>query len=494
MCGIIGIYGTNEVVQDIYDGMISLQHRGQDAAGMATYDDKHFYIHKNSGLVHEVFKQKNVEQQKGHIGLGHTRYPTAGSVSSSHKAQPFFVNAPYGICMIHNGNVYNYDELKNLIYEEQLRYLNTDSDSEALLNVFANSLQRKQSLEPKPDDIFRAAKFVMKSAQGSYSIISIIANGGMLAFRDPHGIRPLVFGKRKDENGNPEYIFASEDATLNILGFEVIRDVKPGEAIYIDNKRQVHTEVLMKKKHVPCIFEYVYFARPDSTIDNINVYKSRLKMGEKLYDKIKKLNIDDIDVVIPVPDSSRSSALTLSYLLGVKYREGIVKNRYIGRTFIMPGQKIRQKSIKHKLAPIPLELKDKNILLVDDSIVRGNTSRKIIKMLRENGAKKVYMAIAAPPLKWPCLYGIDMPSRQEFVANRLTIEEMEKKYKCDKIIYQDIDDLVDACGEHIGRKSFCTACFTGEYPTEGVTEELIDKIAATREQDHQHIDTQLTLI
>ena len=494
MCGIIGIYGTNEVVQDIYDGMISLQHRGQDAAGMATYDDKHFYIHKNSGLVHEVFKQKNVEQQKGHIGLGHTRYPTAGSVSSSHKAQPFFVNAPYGICMIHNGNVYNYDELKNLIYEEQLRYLNTDSDSEALLNVFANSLQRKQSLEPKPDDIFRAAKFVMKSAQGSYSIISIIANGGMLAFRDPHGIRPLVFGKRKDENGNPEYIFASEDATLNILGFEVIRDVKPGEAIYIDNKRQVHTEVLMKKKHVPCIFEYVYFARPDSTIDNINVYKSRLKMGEKLYDKIKKLNIDDIDVVIPVPDTSRTAAVQLAYILNRKYREGFVKNRYIPRTFIMQGQSLRQKSVRQKLNAINLEFKNKNVLLVDDSIVRGTTCQQIIQMARDAGAKKVYFASAAPPVRYPNVYGIDMPSVQELLAHNRTTEEIAQLIGADWLIYQDLEDLI-ACTRNKNIKQFDTSCFTGHYVTRDIDQNYLDQLEKHRnnaeKMKRQGCDTEL---
>lgn len=494
MCGIIGIYGTKEVFQDIYDGMIALQHRGQDAAGIATYDDVHFHTYKHSGLVHEVFKPETVGHLKGHIGLGHTRYPTAGSISSSKKAQPFFVNAPYGINMVHNGNVYNYDELKELIYEEQLRYLTTDSDSEALLNVFANSLQRKQSKEPKPDDIFRAAKFVMKSALGSYSIIAIIAGGGMLAFRDPHGIRPLIFGKRQAADGRTEYVFASEDAALTILGFEIIRDVKPGEAIFIDQNREVHAEVLMKKQHIPCIFEYVYFARPDSTLDRINVYKARLKMGEKLYDRIKEMHLDDIDVVVPVPDSSRSTALTLSHLLGVKYREALVKNRYIGRTFIMPGQKMRTKSIKHKLAPIPLEIKGKNILLVDDSIVRGNTSRKIVEMIKETGANKVYLAIAAPPLKWPCLYGIDMPSKDEFIANHMTVEEMEKLYKCEKIIYQELPDLIDACGEHLSRKTFCTACFDGKYPTPGIDEELIEKLAATREKDHEHVDTQLTLI
>jgi amidophosphoribosyltransferase len=495
MCGIVGIFGNNDVFQDIYDGLISLQHRGQDAAGITTYDLEHFYTSKGSGLVHEIFKPGNVGHLLGNMGIGHTRYPTAGSMTGAQKAQPFFVNAPYGIILAHNGNVYNCDELRELVYNEQLRYLNTDSDSELLLNVFANSLFREKSKQPTPAQIFKAIKFVMKKAQGSYSIIAMIANGGLLAFRDPRGIRPLVFGKRKDPHGlKDEYIFASEDVTLSILDFEKIRDIAPGEAIFIDMERNIHSKIIQTEKHAPCIFEYVYFARPDSTIDNISVYKARLRMGEKLFEKITKLNINDIEVVVPVPDSGRSSALTLSHLLGVKYREGLVKNRYIGRTFIMPGQKIRTKSIKHKLNPIPLELKDKNVLLVDDSIVRGNTMKKIISMVRDAGARKVYVAIAAPPLISPCLYGIDMPSKDEFIANHFTVEEMEQNYKADKIIYQDLEDLKEAVGEHTKQQTFCTACFDGNYPTPGVTDEIMAKIAGEREKDHDKVDTQLTLI
>lgn len=495
MCGIVGIFGNNEVFQDIYDGLTSLQHRGQDAAGITTYDFERFHTMKGAGLVHEIFKPNNILHLKGHMGIGHTRYPTAGSMSGAQKAQPFFVNAPYGIVMAHNGNVYNYDELRELVYNEQLRYLNTDSDSELLLNVFANSLFKHHEPKVTPDQIFKAAKFVMKKSQGSYSIISMIASGGMLAFRDPKGIRPLVFGKRKDAKGlKDEYIFASEDVTLSILDFEKIRDVNPGEVIYIDADRNIHSQQIYEDTHVPCIFEFVYFARPDSTIDSISVYKARLRMGEKLYEKIEQENLDDIDVVVPVPDSSRSAALTLSYLLGVKYREGLVKNRYIGRTFIMPGQQIRKKSIKHKLNPVALELKDKNVLLVDDSIVRGNTMKKIVSMVREAGAKKVYVGVAAPPLKFPCLYGIDMPSKKELVANRFTVEEMEKSYKADRIIYQDLPGLIDAVGEHINQRSFCCACFDGNYPTPGVTKEILEKIAAEREKDHEKVDTQLTLI
>lgn len=478
MCGILGILANSSVSQEIYDGLISLQHRGQDSAGIMTYDD-HFHLKKGNGLVRDVFHTKNMIRLRGNMGIGHVRYPTAGGYDAA-EAQPFFVNSPFGIALIHNGNLTNYDEIKEEVLRQNIRYLNTKSDSEALLNVLANEILALRSIELTPDLLFKAMETVFKRLKGSYSVIAMIAGYGLLAFRDPYGIRPLQFGERKKESLIPEYIFSSETVAIDTLGFDLVADVQPGEVYFIDMQRNVHRKQVAKKHWAPCIFEYVYLARPDSILDNISVYKSRMRMGELLAKQIKKANLK-IDVVVPVPDSSRSSALPLAQALGVKYREGLVKNRYVGRTFIMPGQDIRRKSIHYKLNAIPLELRNRNVLLVDDSIVRGNTSKKIVEMVRRAGAKKVFFASCAPPLVDPCLYGVDMPSRHDFVAHELTTEQIAKFIGVDKLFYQTIDDLLESAKKGNPKiKEFCYACMGGPYPTGDITEEMIEKVETSR--------------
>lgn len=476
MCGIIGIYGTENVSQELYDGLMTLQHRGQDAAGIMTYKDR-FHMTKDNGLVRDVFTPENTDHLAGMIGIGHVRYPTAGSNDAA-EAQPFYVNSPYGMGLVHNGNLTNYDSLKKELLTH--RHLNTKSDSEVLLNVLAEELTRengKRSLTPAR--FFAAATRSMQRIKGSYSVVGLIAGNRLFAMRDPYGIRPLVFGERT-VGFEKEYIFASETVTLDTLGFTFVRDLKPGEVIYIDEKRKVHHKICRSMPQSTCIFEYVYLARPDSFIDQISVYKSRLRMGEKLARKIKAAKVK-IDVVIPVPDTSRSAATTLAYKLGVKCREGLIKNRYIGRTFIMPGQNIRQRSIKYKLNPLELEIRGKNVLLVDDSIVRGNTSRQIVEMVRGAGAKKVYFASCAPALRNPCVYGVDMPTRKEFVANGLTTAQVCKTIGADGLFYQDLKDLVDACRAGNPKvKNFCTGCFSGKYPTPEVTESVLRRAEETR--------------
>jgi amidophosphoribosyltransferase len=479
MCGIIGIIGNNPVATEIYDGLIVLQHRGQDSAGIMTYEN-HFHLKKGNGLVRDVFHTGNMLRLKGTIGIGHVRYPTAGCYDAR-EAQPFFVNSPFGIALIHNGNLTNYEKLKKEVIQKNARYLNTTSDSEVLLNVLANEILSLGTSDLTPELIFRAMKKVFGRLTGSYAVIALIANHGMLAFRDPNGIRPLCFGKRNGSLMN-EYIFASESVASDTLGFELIGDVQPGEAVFVDMKRNIHRKQIVKTKWAPCIFEHVYLARPDSFLDDVSVYKARIRMGISLAKKIKKAKLE-IDSVIPVPDSARSAALPLASALGVKYREGLVKNRYIGRTFIMPGQGIRTKSIKYKLNPIPLELRRRNILLVDDSIVRGNTSKKIIQMVRDAGAKKVYFASTAPPLINPCLYGVDMPSRKEFVANGLTEEEIAKFIGADAVFYQDPEDLLAAGKEGNPKiKNFCYACMGGRYPTGDITEDVLQKADLARSE------------
>jgi amidophosphoribosyltransferase len=469
MCGIIGIHSNDTVAPELYDGLMMLQHRGQDAAGMVTFDGQQLHMHKDDGLARSVFNEEEIFRLKGNIGMAHVRYPTAGTYDSS-EAQPFYVNAPFGIALIHNGNLTNTTELRKQILEESHRHLNTQSDSEVLLNVLADEIGKQGVVKVGPEEIFAAMEGVFKRVKGGYAVIAIIAGQGMLAFRDPNAIRPLIMGQR---NG-ADTVFASESVALDVLGFETIGDLKPGEAVFVDLEGKVSRQVCAESPvYTPCIFEYVYFARPDSMIDDISVYKARLRMGQNLAKQIKEANLD-IDVVIPVPTTSRHSAVPLAYELGVKYREGLVKNRYVGRTFIMPGQEQRQASIRRKLNPIQLEIKDKNILLVDDSIVRGNTSKKIVEMVREMGAKKVYFASCAPALHHPCVYGIDMPSRKEFVANELTTEETAKQIGADALFYQKIEDLVDAVSEgnpHVNK--FCMACFDGNYPTADVTEEVL---------------------
>ncbi len=491
MCGIIGVIGNKQAAQEIFDGLTVLQHRGQDSAGIMTYED-HFHLKKGNGLVRDVFHTKNMIRLRGNIGIGHVRYPTAGSYDAA-EAQPFFVNSPFGIALIHNGNLTNYNELKKEVLTVDLRYLNTTSDSELLLNVVAQSIrdtlraQKRKSLSP--EILFDAMKLVYARLKGSYSVIMLIAGYGLMAFRDPYGIRPLSFGMRK-EGILPEYIFASESVALDTLGYDLVSDVQPGEVVFVDNQRNVHREQITKKHWAPCIFEHVYIARPDSMQDGVSVYKTRLRMGIKLAQKIKKAKLK-IDVVVPVPDSARSSALSLAQELGIKYREGLVKNRYIGRTFIMPGQEIRKKSIHYKLNPIKLEIEGRNVLLVDDSIVRGNTSKRIIEMIREAGAKKVYFASAAPQIVSPCVYGVDMPTKKDFVANGLTVDEICKVIGADGLFYQDIDDLIESAKEGNPKiTNFCFACMSGKYPTPEVTKELLAHAESARGNVHQ-IDAEL---
>jgi len=480
MCGILGIIQNSPVVQDLYDGLIVLQHRGQDAAGIATYNGSQIHLKKGNGLVRDVFRTKNMLRLKGNMGIAHVRYPTAGC-SSAEEAQPFYVNAPFGIALAHNGNLTNYEKLKKEVHENNLRHLNTTSDSEVLINILAFELsaETNKRTELTPNQIFKAMKHVFGRVEGGYAVISLIVDHGILAFRDPNGIRPLAIGIRK--NGKKtEYMAASESVAIQTLGYKILRDVAPGEAVYIDKNHELHAKQCVKAVPRPCIFEHVYLARPDSMIDSISVYKTRLRMGQYLARQIKKDKLN-IDVVIPIPETSRHIAITLASELKVKYREGFIKNRYIGRTFIMPNQAIRQKSIRYKLNPIPLEFKNKNVLLVDDSIVRGNTSKQIVEMVREAGAKKVYFASAAPPLINPCVYGIDMPTRKDFIANKLSHNEIRKMINADKLYYQKYGDLEKAA--HMGNpkiKKFCWACMGGQYPSGNITEDVLNRIDQQR--------------
>jgi amidophosphoribosyltransferase len=481
MCGIVGIAGFGPVNQQLYDALTVLQHRGQDAAGIMTEHDGALYMRKDVGLVRDVFQQRHMLQLKGNVGIGHVRYPTAGCESSD-EAQPFYVNAPYGICLAHNGNLTNARELADVLVREDRRHLNTSSDSEVLLNVLASELQRFGTPRATAADIFAAVSSTYRRIVGGYAVIALILGHGILGFRDPHGIRPLVIGVRETSKGK-EYMLASESVALDQAGFDLMRDVGPGEAVYIDQYGRLHTQqVTDAVHHTPCIFEYVYFARPDSIIDNISVYKARMRMGELLADKIRRTRPNhDIDVVIPIPDTSRTSAMQLAQILGVKYREGFIKNRYIGRTFIMPEQGQRRKSVRNKLNAIDLEFRGKNVLLVDDSIVRGTTSAQIIEIAREAGANKVYFASAAPPVRYPNVYGIDMPVASELVAASRTEDEVAKEIGADWLIYQDLDDLVKAVRHHdSGVREFDTSCFSGEYVTGDITPEYLAKLQTER--------------
>lgn len=481
MCGIIGIVAKNYVNQAIYDGLTVLQHRGQDAAGMVTYDQGRLYLRKDNGMVRDVFHTRHMLNLRGNVGIGHVRYPTAGC-SSSAEAQPFYVNSPYGITLAHNGNLTNGEELKKELFIEDLRHLNTDSDSEVLLNVLARELERIGKLRLEVDDVFDAVSRLHKRCRGGYAAVAMITDFGILGFRDPHGIRPIAFGERDTDKGK-EYIIASESVAIDALDFNLIRDIEPGEAVLITNEGKLYTRSCAENaSYSPCIFEYVYLARPDSIIDDISVYKARLRMGEALAAKILQLRPDhDIDVVIPIPDTGRTSALPLAYNLGVKYREGFIKNRYIPRTFIMPGQAVRKKSVRQKLNAIDLEFKNKNVLLVDDSIVRGTTSGEIIQMAREAGARKVYFASAAPPVCYPNVYGIDMPSVTELIAHNRTEAEIAKIIGADWLIYQDLDDLIEAV--RAGNKKlteFDLSCFNGKYVTGDVNDEYLHHIDMMR--------------
>jgi amidophosphoribosyltransferase len=484
MCGIAGIVGTSAVNQRLYDALTVLQHRGQDAAGIATSCEGELFVRKGSGLVRDVFEQHHMLELKGNLGIGHVRYPTAGCDGAA-EAQPFYVNAPYGLCLAHNGNLTNARELEQIIVREDRRHLNTTSDSEVLLNVLASELQRVGTPRVTPADLFAALTALYRRCRGGYAVVAMIVGHGILGFRDPNGIRPLVLGTRETPKG-AEFMLASESVALDMLGFRLVRDVGPGEAVFIDEHGRLHTQQLVATvRHAPCIFEYVYFARPDSIIDHVSVQRARMRMGDKLAEKIRRERPDhDIDVVIPIPDTSRTAALQVAQHLGIKYREGFIKNRYIGRTFIMPGQEQRQKSVRSKLNAIDLEFRHKNVLLVDDSIVRGNTSAQIIELAREAGARKVYFASAAPPVRYPNVYGIDMPAASELVAAGKTQEEIRLAIGADWLIYQELADLVLACQhDNAPLTEFDTSCFSGEYVTGDVTPEYLARLQTERSDE-----------
>ena len=481
MCGIVGIVATTEVAPALYDGLTVLQHRGQDAAGIATADGSHLHVHKGNGLVRDVFDAKAMLLLQGRVGIAHCRYPTAGNAGAD-EAQPFYVNSPYGIALAHNGNLINTDALRREVFEQDRRNVNTESDSEVLLNVFAHELGTQKTLTP--DAVFHAIEGVNRRARGGYAVVCTVLGLGLVAFRDPHGIRPLVLGKRTTAAGD-EYVVASESVALDILGFERVRDVAPGEGVVVTARGELFTRMCAEpQQHAPCIFEYVYFARPDSMMDDVSVHKARMRMGVKLGEKIQRLRPDhDIDVVIPIPDTSRDAALEIANVLGVKYREGFIKNRYVGRTFIMPGQGERSASVRRKLNPIPLEFKDRVVLLVDDSIVRGTTSKQIVQMARDAGASKVYLASAAPPVRYPNIYGIDMPSVDELVAHDRSEDEIQQFLGCDWLIYQDLKDLEDAVSGPKQRiEHFDSSCFDGKYVT-GIEPGYFERIQQLRSDD-----------
>lgn len=485
MCGIVGIVSTSNVNQLLYDALTVLQHRGQDAAGIVTFQDDRFFLRKDNGLVRDVFHTRHMRRLVGNVGIGHVRYPTAGS-SSSAEAQPFYVNSPYGITLAHNGNLTNADELSSDLFRTDLRHINTNSDSEVLLNVFAHELQKLGKLNPTKAEIFAAVRAVHKRCRGAYAVIAMVTGYGIVGFRDPNGIRPACYGVREAENGQKEYMIASETVALNAAGFEVVRDIAPGEAVYIETDGTLYTEQCAESpKLYPCIFEHVYFARPDSIIDRVSVYKARLKMGEVLADKVRRERPDhDIDVVMPIPDTSRTSAMEMANHLGVKYREGFIKNRYIGRTFIMPGQKMRKKSVRQKLNPIDLEFRGKNVLLVDDSIVRGTTCKEIVEMARDAGARKVYFASAAPPVRYPNVYGIDMPSASELIAHDRTVDEVRDQIGADWLVYQDLDDLI-TCVSEVNEDIDGWECsvFTGDYVTGDIDEAYLARLEGLRKDE-----------
>src|ERR1700674_1812975 len=483
MCGILGIVAKSPVNQQLYDGLLVLQHRGQDAAGIVTAEGRTFHMHKGPGLVRDVFRTRNMRDLSGNMGIAHCRYPTAGSAASGAEAQPCDFNSPFGIVLGHNGNLTNAEALKRDMYVQDLRHINTNSDSEVLTNVLAHGLAgAAKGHHLDPNAIFTAVAGVHRRCSGAYAIIAMIAGYGMLAIRDPFGIRPLVVGKKGSEMGT-EFMVASESVALDALGFKYLRDVAPGEAILVDESGNFHSRQCAENPSLnPCLFEFVYLARPDSVIDGVSVYETRLRMGDSLARKIRQVMPDfDIDVVIPIPDTSRPSAMQLANQLGIPLREGFIKNRYIGRTFIMPGQAMRKKSVRQKLNAIGMEFKGKNVLLVDDSIVRGTTSREIVQMARECGARKVYFASAAPPVRFPNVYGIDMPTRQELIATGRSDAEIAWEIGADGLFYQDLDALVDdvlACNPEIHR--FDASCFDGAYITGDVSPEYLAQIESCR--------------
>ena len=488
MCGIIGVVAQTPVNQILYDGLLLLQHRGQDAAGIVTAEGKTFHMHKGPGYVRDVFHTRNMRSLLGEVGIAHCRYPTAGSAFNSAEAQPFYVNSPFGIVLGHNGNLTNSEVLKQEMFRQDLRHINTNSDSEVLLNVLAHELElAAKGAKLDPDTIFTAVANVHRRCRGAYAVVAMISGFGLLAFRDPYGIRPLVFGTNTAADG-PEYVVASESVVLAAMGFELVRDVAPGEAILVSERGEFFSRQCAAKPVLsPCIFEYVYLARPDSVIDGISVYETRLNMGQRLADKIKRTMPGlEIDVVVPVPDTSRPSALELAKGLDLPFREGFVRNRYVGRTFIMPGKTIRRKSVRQKLNVMAMEFRGKNVLIVDDSIVRGTTSREIVMMAREAGANKVYFASAAPPVRYPNVYGIDMPTRAELIATGRSEDEIAREIGADVVIYQEMDALkaaVRAVNPKLAQ--FETSCFDGHYITGDVTSEYLASVERARDSSRQ---------
>ncbi len=483
MCGVVGTISHQPVNQLLYDALLLLQHSGQDAAGIATMHGNSFAMHKANGLVRDVFRTRNMRSLVGNAGIGQVRYPTAGSASSEEEAQPFYVSAPFGIILAHNGNLTNAPILRSEMAYRDRRHINTNSDTEVLLNVLADELQKETNSAALDDDsIFKAVVGLNKRVKGSYAVVALIAGFGLLAFRDPFGIRPLCIG-RIDTPQGPEWMLASESVALEGLGFTVVRDVQPGEAIYIDMDGNFHSRQCASNASLnPCIFEYVYLARPDSTIDGVTVYNVRMRMGDYLAEKIRaEADVSKIDVVMPIPDSSRPAAMQVAKRLGISYREGFFKNRYIGRTFIMPGQAVRKKSVRQKLNAMRIEFKDKTVLIVDDSIVRGTTSYEIVQMARESGAKKVIFASAAPPVRFPNVYGIDMPTRSELVAYGRTHDEINQLIGADQLIYQSVEDMKKAVQDiNPSIKNFESSCFDGVYISGDITEAYLDALEAAR--------------
>jgi amidophosphoribosyltransferase len=495
MCGIVGVFGHSPVSQVIYDSLSMLQHRGQDAAGIVTNFQGRFYLEKGEGLITDVFNKENMARLLGNVGIGHVRYPTAGC-SSVAEAQPFYVNSPYGVVFAHNGNLTNVSEIVEGLFETDMRHLNTRSDSEVMLNVFAHALSRRGAVKPNEFDVFAAVEEVHRRCKGGYAVITMIAGVGMVAFRDLHGIRPLVFGTRdsggfKDMPSSTDYMIASESVALQVGGFDLNHDLEPGEVIFIDMEGEVHRHVsLLAHEKAPCLFEFVYLARPDSVLDGVSVYEARINMGTKLAAKIKREWVDlPIDVVVPIPSTSRVAAQEIATRLNLPYRDALVRNRYMGRTFIMPGQAMRKQAIRRKLNPIPHAFRGKNVLLVDDSIVRGTTIKEIIAMVREQGANKVYVCSAAPPVRFPNVYGIDMPARSELIATGKDVQQLAKEIGADELIFQDLDDLKAAITEAApGLTHFDTSVFDGVYVTGDITEEYLNLLERQRNDAAKHTE------
>lgn len=500
MCGIVGVVSNTPVNQLIYDALLLLQHRGQDAAGIATQQERKFFMHKAKGMVKDVFRTRNMRSLPGNCGLGQVRYPTAGNAFSEEEAQPFYVNAPFGIVLVHNGNLTNAHALKSELFVTDHRHINTESDSEVLLNVFAHELDKAtRGVTLTPADVFTAVAKVHERVRGSYAVVALIAGHGLLAFRDPFGIRPMCYGKTT-KAGTNSIMFASESVALEGTGHLLERNLNPGEAVFVDLDGTIHAQQCAKAPVLnPCIFEFVYLARPDSVMDGISVYQARLNLGETLAKRvISTVPPSDIDVVIPIPESSRPSAAQLAHLLGLPYREGFVKNRYVGRTFIMPGQAVRKQSVRQKLNAIASEFKGRNVLLVDDSIVRGTTSKEIVQMARDAGANKVYMASAAPPVRFPNVYGIDMPTKDELVAHNRTNEQIREIIGCDALIYQDVDAMKSAIfkltskadASHAAVAGFDASCFDGVYVTGDITDGDISRLRDSRVESSKTTEDQ----